>query len=139
MTDNPGRRLARRVAAVGAVMVLIGAAGCSDDDERAATASSIAATSTPPAASPPSEPLAAPETSEASTTVSPSTPTSTETTTTITGYDFSAVDPIVELFVKQRGLNGAGLIVVDRDDGIIDEEYWGVFGPDRISLIASST
>ena len=54
-------------------------------------------------------------------------------------YDFSAIGPIVKRFIDQRGLNGAGLIVVDRDDGIIDEEYWGAFGPDRISLIASST
>ena len=54
-------------------------------------------------------------------------------------YDFSAVGPIVQDFVDQHGLNGAGLIVVDRDDGVIDEEYWGVFSPDRISLVASSS
>ena len=28
---------------------------------------------------------------------------------------------------------------MDRDDGVIDEEYWGGFGPGRISLIASSS
>jgi CubicO group peptidase (beta-lactamase class C family) len=54
-------------------------------------------------------------------------------------YDFSAVSPIVERFIDERGLNGAGLIVVDRDEGIVDEEYWGEFGPDRVSLIASSS
>ncbi|WP_148288551.1 serine hydrolase domain-containing protein [Ilumatobacter nonamiensis] len=53
--------------------------------------------------------------------------------------DFSAIDPIVSAFVAERGLNGAGLVVVDEDDGIIHEEYWGEFGPDRISLIASSS
>ena len=54
-------------------------------------------------------------------------------------YDFSGVAPIVERFIDERGLNGAGLIVVDHDDGIVDEEYWGDFGPDRISLVASSS
>ena len=54
-------------------------------------------------------------------------------------YDFSAVGPIVQGFVDQHGLNGAGLIVVDRDDGVIHEQYWGDFGPDRISLVASSS
>lgn len=54
-------------------------------------------------------------------------------------YDFSDVSPIVERFVDERGLNGAGLIVVDRDDGIVYEEYWGEFGADRISLVASSS
>ncbi len=54
-------------------------------------------------------------------------------------YDFSGVSPIVERFIDERGLNGAALIVVDRDDGIVDEEYWGEFGPDRVSLIASSS
>ncbi len=42
-------------------------------------------------------------------------------------------------FVDERGLNGAGLVIVDRDDGIVHEEYWGEFGPDRVSLFASSS
>lgn len=54
-------------------------------------------------------------------------------------YDFSAIDPIVQGFVDDNGLNGAGLIVVDRDDGVVYEDYWGEFGPDRISLIASAS
>ena len=54
-------------------------------------------------------------------------------------YDFSAVGPIVEEYVAAQGLNGAGLIVVDRDDGVVHEEYWGEFDADRISLIASSS
>ena len=36
------------------------------------------------------------------------------------------------------GLNGAGLVIVDREDGVVYEKYWGELGPDRISLIASS-
>jgi CubicO group peptidase (beta-lactamase class C family) len=63
----------------------------------------------------------------------------TSTSVPAAEYDFSGVSPIVERFIRERGLNGAGLIVVDRDDGIIDEEYWGDFGPARVSLIASSS
>lgn len=54
-------------------------------------------------------------------------------------YDFSAVSPIVESFIASDGLNGAGLIVVDREDGVVYEDYWGEFSADRISLVASST
>ena len=54
-------------------------------------------------------------------------------------YDFSAIGPIVDAFVAEQGLNGAGLIVVDREDGVVHEEYWGEFDADRISLIASSS
>ena len=63
----------------------------------------------------------------------------TSTSAPAAEYDFSGVSPIVERFIDERGLNGAGLIVVDRDDGIVDEEYWGDFGPDRVSLVASSS
>lgn len=42
-------------------------------------------------------------------------------------------------FVDGNGLNGAGLVVVDRDDGIVHEAYVGEFDRDRVSLIASST
>lgn len=54
-------------------------------------------------------------------------------------YDFSAVGPIVDDFVAERGLNGAGLVVVERDAGVVHEEYWGEFSADRVSLIASSS
>ena len=54
-------------------------------------------------------------------------------------YDFDAIGPIVDAFVAEQGLNGAGLIVVDQEDGVVHEEYWGEFGPDRISMIASSS
>ncbi|MGE5211116.1 MAG: hypothetical protein ACM3MM_07605, partial [Acidobacteriota bacterium] len=62
--------------------------------------------------------------------------TSPTATTVRHDYDFSSVSPIVQEFVDGRGLNGAGLIVVDRDDGVVYEDYWGVFDADRISLIA---
>jgi CubicO group peptidase (beta-lactamase class C family) len=54
-------------------------------------------------------------------------------------YDFSALDPIVQRFVDERGLDGAGLVVVERDDGLVYERYWGDFGPDRVSLVASAS
>lgn len=54
-------------------------------------------------------------------------------------YDFSVVDLIVDQFVNDRDLTGAGLVVVDRDDGIVHEQYWGDIGPERISLIASAS
>lgn len=54
-------------------------------------------------------------------------------------YDFSAISPIVQAFVDEEGLNGAGLIVVQADDGVVHEGYWGEFSADRISLIASSS
>ncbi len=54
-------------------------------------------------------------------------------------YDFSEVSPIVERFVDERGLDGAGLVVVDREDGIVFEDYWGEFGPERVSLVASAS
>lgn len=102
--------------ALGAVLVLLAVSACSDDDggtsaASVATASSV--TITTPAPTAPASPPAA--------------------------YDFSAITPIVDRFLDERGLNGAGLVVVDRGDGIVHEEYWGNFGPDRISLIASST
>jgi CubicO group peptidase (beta-lactamase class C family) len=54
-------------------------------------------------------------------------------------YDFSAVTPIVDAAIAEHGLDGAALVVVQRDDGIVHEQYWGAFGPERPSLIASSS
>ena len=55
------------------------------------------------------------------------------------GRDFGAVGPIVDAFVAERDLNGAGLVLVDREDGIVFEHYVGEFAADRASLIASSS
>ena len=54
-------------------------------------------------------------------------------------YDFAAISPIVQDFIDKKQLNGAGLIVVQREDGVVYHDHWGDFGPDRISLIASSS
>jgi len=76
---------------------------------------------------------------QVSTTVSPSSTVPATTTDPPRSYDFGAIGPIVQEFVDERGLNGAGLIVVERDDGVIHHQHWGAFGPDRISLVASSS
>ncbi len=60
-----------------------------------------------------------------------------EETLDATGFD--AVTITVEEFVEERGLNGASVIVVHKDDGVVYEEYFGEFEPGRISLIASSS
>ena len=136
----------RRAVTLAAALALVVVAACSDDDDAgpatsAATTTALASATTDAATTTePSTTTTRASTSTTSTTAAASTTTtSTTSTTAASKYDFSAVGPIVQDFVDQHGLNGAGLIVVDHDDGVIDEEYWGVFGPDRISLVASSS
>ena len=70
----------------------------------------------------------------------PPTPTAPPTATTPERfYDFSAISPVVQEFLDERGLDGAGLIVVDAEDGVVHHEHWGEFDEDRISLVASSS
>ncbi len=78
----------------------------------------------------------------------PETTTTTEAATTTEATEpepepepegFEAVTAAVDAFVTDRGLNGAALVIVERGTGTIYEEYFGEFGPDRISLIASSS
>ncbi len=142
---------ARRLITFLSAAALIGA-GCSASDGGESAATDPASTdpvSTDPAATEPAvtepavttplvtEPAATEpvETDPPADTAAPDTAASAEPA----DYDFSAVGPIVEEYVAAQGLNGAGLIVVDRDDGVVHEEYWGEFDADRISLIASSS
>ncbi len=53
--------------------------------------------------------------------------------------DFSKVGSTLRSLVDANGLNGAGLVVVERENGIVHEEYVGEFDADRVSLIASSS
>lgn len=55
------------------------------------------------------------------------------------GRDFSAIAPIIETYIADNELNGAGFIVVHRDDGVVYHDHWGEFSEDRVSLIASSS
>lgn len=131
----------RALVAAALVVVLV---ACGGDDETSsstdvpttpATTATSAATTTAPV-------TAAPVTTIPGTTALPTVPTTAPPTappSTVPAYDFSAVGPIVQAFVDERGLNGAGLVVVDREDGIVHEEFWGGFAPDRVSLVASSS
>lgn len=65
--------------------------------------------------------------------------TTTTATTEPTAADFSEIDGIIDDYVVDEALEGATLVVVDREDGIVHEHYAGEFGPDRVSLIASSS
>lgn len=128
------------MAGVMLAAALLAATACSSDGSPSAggdVATSTAATDASPATT---ELPAAPDTEPPA-----DTPADAPADTQPTGdaaprtYDFSAIDPIVQAFVDEHGLNGAGLIVVDRDDGVVHEDYWGEFSADRISLVASSS
>ena len=83
----------------------------------------------------------APDPVASSTTPASTAPPTTVPPTTVPppAYDFGAVSAIVDEFVTERGLNGAGLAIVDRDHGLVHHEHWGEFDPDRVSFIASSS
>ena len=107
-----------------------------------AAAETAASASTAPATD--ADTIPAPDDTAATGTEPASTePVTTEdappTTAAVPAYDFSAISPIVQTFVEAEGLNGAGLIIVDEDHGVIHEDYWGEFDADRISLVASSS
>ena len=108
------------------------AAGCSGSEstEDTAVASAESTTSTPAAAvtdPPATEPVTTdpavtdPVVSEPVETDPPPEPKITAAAERAP-YDFSAIGPIVDAFVAEQGLNGAGLIVVDREDGVVHEE-----------------
>lgn len=107
----------------GALLLL--AAGCSSSSEVQDTTSGVEDT-----------------TSEVEDTTSGSEDTTSgveDTAADLPERDFSAVTAEIADFVDSRSLNGAGLIVVHEDDGVVYHEHFGEFSPDRISLIASSS
>ena len=60
----------------------------------------------------------------------------------VDGPAVDALAPVtdaVQAFVEAEGLEGAGLIVVSEDDGVLYEGYFGTFSADRISMIASAS
>lgn len=125
------------VIAAAAVVALSACAGSEPDD-------AVPADSAP--ASSVDEPEPEPSSSTSDPAPAPSDPPATDppaadppATDPPAERDFAEVDAIVADFVDGRGLNGAGLIVVDADDGVVHEQYWGEFGPERISLVASSS
>ncbi len=54
-------------------------------------------------------------------------------------YDFTKVGPRLDAKVAELGLAGAGLVVVERDRGVVYEHYTGNVDAGRISLIASAS
>ena len=129
-----------RVAIVAGVLLSACAGSASSDAVPTTETSAPAGTSsavTSSSATPPS--TAAPVTSVSPPpTLAPSTaPASTDVVRP--ERDLSAVRPVLEAFVESEQLDGAGLVIVDREDGIVHEEYVGDFAADRVSLIASSS
>lgn len=114
------------------------AAGCAGGNTTTDTATSSAETVSPTndrsavTATQPSD-IAATSTPESTS------PTTTEATADAAAFDFSAIDPVVQGFVTARGLNGAGLVVVDGEQGAVYEQYWGEFDDERVSFVASSS
>ena len=140
------------------VLAACGSEASGGDRASGATTTTVAAPTEAPASSTTEEPTvatepppttveAAPEATTTSTTTTTSVPaepaepptTTVEPEPAVATYDFTAISPIVQDFIDEKGLNGAGLIVVQRDDGVVHHEHWGEFGPERISLIASSS
>jgi CubicO group peptidase (beta-lactamase class C family) len=141
-TRDAGRPRALRAAAITATLVLAACAVDADDSTDDAIASVGTTTATSVDAGVPETSATTPATDAAptpSTSSAQETTTTTVETTTARRYDFSAVSPIVDASIAENGLAGAALVVVHRDDGIVHEQYWGEFGPERVSLIASSS
>lgn len=132
----------RRVVGM-TIVGALGVAGCSGDD--AADPTTVAATSATTTEAPTAvtTPVTSPVTSPAITgavlTTAPAPTTEPPPTTGAPAYDVSAVEPIIDAFVAEHGLNGAGLVVVERDGGIVGEYYNGEFSADRVSFVASSS
>ena len=143
------RRNTRRAASAGAVIAataLVLAACSSDDaasDEPETTSADSAPAETTPAETTPADTTPADATpatdAPAPTTDVAAAAAETESADEPREYDFSAIAPVVDQVVADTGISGAGLIVVERDDGVVHEEYWGDFAADRISMIASSS
>lgn len=77
--------------------------------------------------------------------------TPTERSASTTPSSTSTIDPTrnneriaevaatVDAYVTAQGLNGAALVVVDRDQGVVWEHYVGAMTPQRPTLIASAS
>lgn len=121
--------------------------GCAGDDDDSDAVATVAPTVTAAEPVPPTRAVTtvpgtpAPDTTIAST-AAPDTTIATSrapTTDPAGGYDLAAVEPIVDGFVDDHGLNGAGLVIVDAEDGIVGEYYTGELNADRVSFVASSS
>ncbi len=125
-----------------ALALALGLAACSGSDAGVESAGD-------PAPSPASVPAASPATTTTPGSSSPATlpdatsstppPSNAPSSTVAARYDFSAVGPIIEASIADNDLDGAALVIVDRNDGVVFEEYWGEIDANRVSLVASSS
>ena len=53
--------------------------------------------------------------------------------------DFTAFDTALEAFILEHDLEGANVVIVHRDWGVMHQRAYGSFAPDRISLLASAS
>jgi CubicO group peptidase (beta-lactamase class C family) len=118
-------RISRATATL--AILALGAAACTTGAEEGASPT------------PPAPDNSGDDTVASATTPEPSSSTTAPTVPAGRSYDFSMISPVVQQFVDERELVGAGLIVVDEQDGFVHEEYWGEFSAGRISLVASSS
>lgn len=141
MNDCRGAWRVGTLLAAALIVAACGGDGAADDapDAVAATSAEVGPTgSTASATVPPSsapEATVAPPDAEAP----PETTADGDFGRTIDPAAFAPIGPAVQEYLDERELNGAALVVVDRDAGIVHEQYWGEFSPDRVSLIASSS
>lgn len=139
-----------RCLALGTLLITAGCAGADGQaaggtvpqaDRAASTSTDAGPESTPPIAE--STARSAPDTTAAATTapttLSPATAAPDTTAADTPERDFTELDSTLRALVDANDLDGAGLVVVDRDEGIVHEEYAGDFAADRVSLIASSS
>ena len=133
-------RVIRHAATLG--VFAVAAAACGSAESSSPSTDVAAQESASPDSSPTTTEAEAPaptvDSTSPDTTPPPETTTIATTTIAPSVYDFADVSAIVETHVAEQGLSGAGLIIVERDDGVVHEEYWGDFDADRVSLIASS-
>jgi CubicO group peptidase (beta-lactamase class C family) len=150
MTKRPLATL----SAAGALFVLAGCAGSTTETSGAAaerTGTDSVASTAPPTTTPStttpsmtSPPTTASQTTVPATTAPPTTSPQTTSAPDTTAApesdrDFTVVGSTLRSLVDANGLNGAGLVVVDREEGIVHQDYVGEFTADRVSLIASSS
>lgn len=117
--------------------------GGEDDTAPASTTPSSSETSigsdtttpapTPPATTPPA--TAPTATSPPDTVAATTVPNGTEPPE----FDASEITAIVEAFLADEALDGAGLAIVHRERGLVHHAAFGEFDLDRVSLVASSS
>jgi CubicO group peptidase (beta-lactamase class C family) len=132
-----------------AVVVLALVTACGGGSESSSTSPATADSTAGPVATAADPADSTADTASDAASVSPPEPAGDDTDASVepvvsggdggTPRDFTELDLTIDDFVADRGLEGAGFVVVDRDDGVVHEHYAGTFSADRVSLVASSS